>query len=141
APPAKYKSKRDSLKGLAKAQGYSELLAEGMLDRDLVLYEVVPRKGPRKWQLITEEELRADKQGKDPQWTNERLVKRAGTFLTLGADQAKELEVAQYEVDGLPAVYELYGVDPSNVHSNGPDWLEQLADFLTHPMTRLFLAM
>jgi membrane-bound ClpP family serine protease len=44
-------------------------------------------------------------------------------------------------VDGLPAVYELYGVDASKVHTNGPDWLEQLADFLTNPLTRFFLVM
>ena len=36
---------------------------------------------------------------------------------------------------------ELFGVDPSKVHTNGPDWLEQLADFLTHPLTRFFLVM
>ncbi|HEY1859752.1 MAG TPA: NfeD family protein, partial [Gemmataceae bacterium] len=141
APPAKYQSTRDSLKGLAEEQGYSVLVADGMLNRDLVLYEVVPKKGARKWLLVTEDELKADKQSAEPQWTNERLVKASGKFLTLKADQAKELDLAQYVVDGLPAVYDLYGVDPSKVHTNGPDWLEQLADFLTHPLTRFFLVM
>jgi membrane-bound ClpP family serine protease len=141
ASPAKYQGTRDSLKGLAEAQGYSVLVAEGMLNRDLVLYEVVPRKGPRKWQLIAEAELKADKQRNDPQWMNERLVKAGGKFLTLNADQAKELELAQNVVDGLPAVYEIYGVDAAKVRTNGPDWLEQLADFLTHPLTRFFLVM
>jgi membrane-bound ClpP family serine protease len=141
APAGTYKSTRESLKGLAEAQGYSGLLAEGMLDRDLVLYQVVPRKGARKWQLITEQDLKADKASAEPQWTNELLVKPAGEFLTLKSDKAKELELAQYEVDGLPALYELYGLNPSQVRTSGPDWLEQFADFLVHPLTSFFLVM
>jgi membrane-bound ClpP family serine protease len=141
APAAKYQSTRDSLKGLAETQGYSGLLAEAMLDRDLVLYQVVPKKGAGKWQLITEQELKADKASADPQWKDELLVKPAGEFLTLKANKAKELELAQYEVDGLPALYELYGVNPSQVRTSGPDWLEQFADFLVHPLTSFFLVM
>jgi membrane-bound ClpP family serine protease len=141
APPAKYKSTRDSLKGLAEAQGYSGLLAEAMLDRDLVLLQVVPTKGPRKWQLVTQEEYKADQASKERQWMNEIQVKPPGEFLTLNSQKAKELELAQYEVDGLPALYELYGLNPFQVHTSGPDWLEQFADFLVHPLTSFFLVM
>jgi len=143
APAAQYEAKRDSLCSLAKSQGYSPLLAQGMLDRDLVLYEVMPRNGPRKWQIISEADLNADKAklDKDRQWLNERLVKPGGKFLTLTADEARELELTPYVVDGLPGLYEVYGLNPAQVHTTGPDWLEQLADFLTHPWTRFFLIL
>ena len=43
--PDEYWDKRESLVGLAREQGYSPLLAQGMLDRTLTIYRVQSQKG------------------------------------------------------------------------------------------------
>src|SRR5262249_35245760 len=78
---------RDALVGLAQQQGYSPLLARGMLDRRLWIYEVRSQKGQSGWKLVTQEELQADQEGAK-QWGKPALIKpggEEGTFLKLDA--------------------------------------------------------
>src|SRR5262249_51997263 len=90
------------------------------------------------WRLITEEELEKDKKG-EQRWANRGLVKPPGSFLKLKADQAKELGVAQELVTDLPALYAHYGI--KQVSEVGPDWLNNFASFLRHPIMAVFLVM
>src|SRR5262249_13822932 len=107
-----YKMMRDSLVGLAQAQGYPPLLFRGMLDRNLTLYRARSQKGQSEWRLLTEEEWEADQAG-DKKWGNRTLIKAGGPdgkFLKLPATLAKELGVAQELVADAPSLYKHYGL-------------------------------
>ncbi len=132
---------RDSLVALAQEQGYPALVAQGMLDRNLTIYQVRSRKGHAETRLVTEEELAADKEGR---WDKEtkRLIKPggpAGKLLKLDANLAKELGIARRTVENLPELYEIYGI--KKVRDAGFDFLSELAAFLRHPLVAVFLIM
>ncbi|MCS6849570.1 MAG: hypothetical protein NZ700_00195 [Gemmataceae bacterium] len=137
-PEEEYAAKRESLVALARDQGYSPLLAQGMLDRQLVLYQVESIRGARERRIVTQEELDADRQG-ERRWGNERLLKRAGEFLTLTSSQAVDLGVARHVAGSAAELYALYGIDASKVRDAGPDWLDELAAFLRHPAVTVIL--
>ncbi len=132
---------RKSLVQLASDQGYSPLLAQGMLDRDVTIYRVESQKGKSETKLITEKELLEDLAG--PQkWGHKTLVKAGGpngTYLKLNGTKAKELGLAHALVDDLPGVYALYELD--HVRDAGFDFLYELASFLRHPLVAVFLVM
>src|SRR5207248_6960478 len=77
--PEDYRLLRESLVGLAREQGYSPLLAQGMLDRTLTIYRVQSQKGQAEWRLLSEEELLEDQA---PEGThksgNKHLIKPGG---------------------------------------------------------------
>src|SRR5262249_22650356 len=142
--PAQYKARRDSLEALAQQQGYPALLVRGMMDRELEVYHVRHKK-TGEWAFLTGEELAADKAaGADGKWGNEQLVKAggpSGKALVLTADQAVQWGLARHKVEGINDLYALYGVSPSQVQTASYDWLDQFAEFLRQPVTRIFLVM
>jgi membrane-bound ClpP family serine protease len=132
---------RDSLIGLAQAQGYPPLLFRGMLDKNLTLYRVRSQKGQSEWRLLTEEEWEADQAG-EKKWGNRTLIKAGGPdgrFLKLPATLAKELGVAQELVADVQSLYKHYGL--KGVRDVGPDWLDAFASFLRLPVMAVFLVM
>lgn len=140
--PARYRMKRDSLVGLAEAQGYPGLVARAMLDKDMSLYRVQSVRGPSEWRLVSGEDLRADALRDQPKWGNPTLLKPGepnGEFLRLKADMARELGIAREVVDGVPELCEKYGID--RLRDAGPDWLDDFATFLRHPAMAVFLVM
>jgi membrane-bound ClpP family serine protease len=128
-----------ALEGLLEAGNYKKILARGLLDRDVVLHEVV-RKDNGDWELLTDEEWKED-QAKAKQYDYRRQLKSAGEQLVLKADRAKELRVASDVVDGLPGVYALYDLKPDQVAQAGTDWLDDLAYFLRLPAMTIILFM
>jgi membrane-bound serine protease (ClpP class) len=130
---------------VAGLQHYPVLLAEGMLSRDLCIHAVVSTKGGSARKFLSKEEFQADQQGeKAPHlWRSVDLVKPAdeNKYLTLGAERARELGVAQDVVHGLNDLYELEGVSPGEVRLADSDWLDSLADFLRDPWTSVVLVM
>jgi membrane-bound ClpP family serine protease len=139
-PEAEYKMKRDSLVGLAREQGYPELLFQGMLDKNLVLYRVTSQVGEREWRVITQQEWEADQKG-DKKWAQKGQIKPAGQLLKLPAALAKEpgLGVTQELVPDVQSLYKHYGL--KGVRDVGPDWLDAFAEFLRHPVMAVFLVM
>lgn len=141
--PAKYQMKRDSLVGLAEEQGYPPLIARGMLDKDVTIYRVQSLRGASEWRLITGDELRAERLKGQPKWGNEFLIKPGepnGQFLKLNAIRAKELGIARELVDGgLAEVITLYGIE--RLPAAGPDWLDEFASALRHPVMAVLLVM
>jgi membrane-bound ClpP family serine protease len=143
ANPEDYRMRRDSLVGLAREQGYSPLLAQGMLDRTLTIYRVQSQKGQAEWRLVSEEELREDQGPAGAhKWGNKTLIKpgaKEGTFFKAKAQLAKELGLAREVVTDYSDLQRLYGL--SRVREGGYDFLYQLAQFLTHPLVSVFLIM
>jgi membrane-bound ClpP family serine protease len=134
--------KRESLVGLARDQGYPELLFQGMLDRDLSVVRVRSRKDPNEYRLLTQSEYNEDqKQGDNAKWVIAGQIKSPGGFKKLDAETAKEQGVARYVVSKLDDLYERYGLDPSQVKTSRRDWLAQVADFFQLPLVRVFLVM
>jgi membrane-bound ClpP family serine protease len=136
--PKQYRAKRDSLEELAKQQGYSALLARGMLDREVEIHRV-RNKDTGEWAFVSRDDLE-----KDPKWGNDQLIKPGGANgkpLVLTAEQAREFDIARHTVDGLNDLYALYGVSPSQVQVGTYDWLDEFAEFLRRPVTRIFLVM
>jgi hypothetical protein len=129
----------DALEGLLEARNYKKILARGLLDRDLVLHEVV-RKDNGDWELLTDDEWKED-QAKAKLYDHRRQLKSAGTQLVLKADRAKELRVASDVVDGFPAVCARYDLKPEQVPLIGTDWLDDLGYFLRQPATSIVLVM
>jgi membrane-bound ClpP family serine protease len=128
----------ESLVELATEQGYSPLVARGMLDRNLVIHRVRSRVGPPERRLIAAEDLDRAK------WIDEGQVKAAGTYWKLSAQLARELGVARHVVpspgrDSLPKVYALYGLE--NVRNVGHDWLDDLSAFLRQRSVAVLLIL
>ena len=143
ANPEDNKLLRESLVGLAREQGYSPLLAQGMLDPTLTIYRVQSQKGQAEWRLLSEEEWLED-QGPTGahKWGNKALIKsggKNGVLLTLDAQRAKELGLAREVVDDYADLQRAYGL--MHVRDAGYDFLYQLAQFLTHPLVSVFLIM
>ncbi|MBV9125001.1 MAG: hypothetical protein JO112_16730, partial [Planctomycetes bacterium] len=146
--PTHQPMRAQSLKGLAEEQGISALLVQGMLDRDLVIHRVRSKRGRLVRTLLDGKALEEDKAlpADQQKWIDEGQIKGQGELLELSATQAEELGVAQLVVDGpstnsLPVIYAHYGLAPDQVQSAGPDWLDELAAFLSRPVVSVFLVM
>jgi len=141
--PDEYWDKRESLVGLAREQGYSPLLAQGMLDRTLTIYRVQSQKGQAEWRLVSEDELLEDQgPGGAHKWGNKTLIKpggKEGRFLELNAQLAKDVGLAREIVNDYADLQRVYGL--GRVRDGGYDFLYQLAAFLTHPLVSVFLIM
>jgi membrane-bound ClpP family serine protease len=118
-----------ALETLAKKRDYSPALARALVDRDLVVYRVKARANPTERRFLTEEELRDDQRG-DKKWADPELVKEKGKFLVLSADQAVKFGFAQHSVDNVDGLFQRYGLLRQQVKADGPDWLDQFAQFL-----------
>jgi membrane-bound ClpP family serine protease len=137
---------RRNLVDIAAKRYYPQVIAEGMLSRELRIHEVVSIKGDQERRFLSEEQLEADRKSPEPRWRSAGLVKPAtkadeGQYLTLSAQAAKELGIATAVVPNLEALYELEGLNPAEVRLAEADWLDSLADFLRDPMTSVVLVM
>lgn len=141
--PEEYRLLRESLIGLAREQGYSPLLAQGMLDRTLTIYRVQSQKGQAEGRLVSEEELFEDQAPAGAhKWGNKTLIKaggKQGSFLKLNAQLARDVGLAREVVTDYQDLQRVYGL--SRVRDGGFDFLYQLAQFLTHPLVSVFLIM
>ncbi|MHB1426830.1 MAG: NfeD family protein [Gemmataceae bacterium] len=147
---------RGSLADIAEKMHYPRILAEGMLDRDLRIYAVKSAKEESAHKFISKSELDADQQG-EQRWQIVGVVKpppvppaqqggggggkQENEYLTLSAEQARELGVARETVNSFDDLCELEGVSPSEVRTADSDWLDGLVDFLRDPWTSMVLVM
>jgi membrane-bound ClpP family serine protease len=137
---------RRNLIDVAARRYYPQVIAEGMLSRDLRIYEVISIKGDQERRFLSEEQLDADRKSKEPRWRSVSVIKPAtradeDQYLTLSAQAAKDLGIAHAVVTNLEGLYEQEGLNPSEVRRAEADWLDSLADFLRDPMTSVVLVM
>jgi membrane-bound ClpP family serine protease len=135
-----------ALEELAEEQGYSPVLIRGMMDPHVRIYWASNLKDARERRFLTEEDLTADKRKPEPTWGREVQIKPGpggedGKPLILRAELAKELSLVRHTVDNLNDVYALYGLNPSQVHMAGPDWLDELALFLRSSIMSVILVL
>jgi hypothetical protein len=137
---------RRTLAEIASRRYYPQVIAEGMVNRELRIHEVVSIKGDQEKRFLSEEQFDDDRKGKDPHWRSVGLIKPAtkadeGQYLTLSAQTAKDLGIAHAVVPNLEGLYELEGLNPAEVRLAEADWLDSLADFLRDPLTSVVLVM
>lgn len=136
---------RRNLADIAARKHYPAILAEGMLDRDLHIVAVESRKEESARKYISEAELKADQDG-EQRWRSVGVVKPSSDkeenqYLTLAAEQARNLGVAREVVNSFEELCELEGINPAEVHTADSDWLDGLIDFLRDPWTSVVLVM
>lgn len=137
-----------SLEGLTREQGYPVLVARGLLDPALAVHRVRSKRGQLERRLVEGRELNEDRAlpVNDQRWVDEGQVKAAGEWWQIGSKLAEELGIAQFVVDGapreaLPVIYAHYGLERDRVQSAGPDWLDDVGEFLRRPIVSVFLVM
>jgi membrane-bound ClpP family serine protease len=132
-----------SLADLAEKQGYSPLLARGMLERNIAIHLAMRRDKTRERRLMEAEEVDAAKNG---EWDPGELIKPAGELLKLDGPLARKLDVAKFVFEGnanesLAWLADRYGLAKDKIEVIPSDWLGDLADFLCHPVVSVFLVM
>ena len=120
------------LSDLAGKQQYSQEVARGMVEKDLVLLRVRGSKDRRKQGVLTQAQFAADKDN----WEVERELKPKGQLLKLTATEAKQLGFVGFTIEGgnIGDLYAKYGVDPAKVTEATPEWLNQFRSILQLPI-------
>lgn len=140
-----------NLADLASRKRYPVAVARGLADPAL---RIVLAQNPTRNQervLLDEQTFLDDNsvsehKTKQPRWILLRQVKPARQDetqrpLTLTASTASELGIASLVTDSQNGIYEMVGVNPRDVQTSESDFLDDLAQFLRHPYTRLVLVM
>jgi membrane-bound ClpP family serine protease len=127
------------LEDLAKKRYYPPLAVQGMVDRKLMLYRARSKNNPLQWSVVTQEELR-DEPGK---WLVENgpPLKTRDELLTLDANTAKNLGLAQHVVEDVKQLYAQYRLDGQTVRQAGPDWLDRFAELLRTQVATFILVL
>jgi membrane-bound ClpP family serine protease len=130
---------RQELAGLAREQGYPEIIAQGMLDPTLTIYRVRSKNGQSMWRFISAAELQNDKDGIWDAQTKALIKPGDGTLLKLDAAKAKEYGIAREVVGNTQELYDLYSI--KQVRDAELDFLYRMAEFLRQPVVAVFLIM
>lgn len=140
--PKELEPLKKTLEGLAEKQGYSPLLMRGFLEPDLVLYRVRTVRTPIERTIVSAAGLAEKDKDGNPKWQSEGQIKEPGKLLVLETgDRAQELRIARTVIDDPTQLYTRYGLDPTEVRLTGPDWLDQISEFLRRPVVGFFLIM
>jgi len=139
----------EGLEDLARQQFYPPVLVRAFVDpgdepRTRKLYFVTRATGASEWAILTGEQLNADRADpnlKDKWRLPAEEIPLDEGFLTLDATQAQRFGLASARVNDLATLYADYGVSPSQVKTSGPDWLDDLADFLRNDWISFLLIM
>jgi membrane-bound ClpP family serine protease len=132
-----------NLQELASRHGYPPLLVRAFADPGLQLYRVVPVRGGAA-RFVSKAELSEDLARPERQWKEEQSIKGDdGKCLTLDAETAKSYGLADSAEDDVSGVWQLEGLEQSQVHdgTRDRDWLDDLATFLCDPWTSVVLVM
>jgi membrane-bound ClpP family serine protease len=140
---------RDALVNIADGGVHSPVLAEGMLNRSLLIHSVASRTGDSRNTFLRHADYLKDKEAGDKrQWEWVKTVKPdrkedQDRYLSLTAEQARKLGLVAD--DGIVRSWDELctnrGLDPAEVQLVDDDWLEVLVNFLKHPLTSVVLVM
>jgi membrane-bound ClpP family serine protease len=130
---------------VARKQHYPAVLAEGLVAHDLRIHLVESVKGGSARRFLSEDELRDDQRG-ERRWRSVEVVwpktdKDRGHPMTLSADRAVELGLADEAVADFADFRDKEGLRAGQVSTSDSDWLDDLADFLRDPWTSVVLIM
>lgn len=133
-----------NLEDLAARHNYPPLLARQLADPALQVYRVLPARGAGAPQFISKADLQEDLARPERRWKEERPVKADdGKCLSLDADGARALGMADGVEEDVSGLYQLEGVEKNDVHDStrDSDFLDDLANFLRDPWTSVILVM
>jgi membrane-bound ClpP family serine protease len=141
----------NNLADLAERKHYPRVLARGLADPALRIVWAQDGAGGTERVFLDERTFLeanagAEQKNKEPRWRLLSLVKPArqedtNRCLTLSAVTASELGMASLVTDSPAGIYEMVGVAAKDVHTSESDFLDDLAEFLRHPYTRVVLVM
>ncbi|VTU02368.1 Membrane-bound serine protease (ClpP class) OS=Singulisphaera acidiphila (strain ATCC BAA-1392 / DSM 18658 / VKM B-2454 / MOB10) GN=Sinac_1414 PE=4 SV=1: NfeD [Gemmataceae bacterium] len=128
-----------SVRDLARAQGYPEILIDGMFRHDLEILRVKPAGNnlANQRRFMSREDFEKAK----AEWVEDKVVKPKGQLLKLTAQQAVEYGIARVAVEGtdVKAVTTAFGWPDAK--SPDPGWLDKFADFLRNPTVTVLLVV
>jgi membrane-bound ClpP family serine protease len=133
---------RKNLADLADTRHHSEVLARGLADRSLRIRWVTSARGNNLRTFLDEDTYQKEKNS----WLSLEVVKPAreedaGRYLTLDHLTALRLGLAAAVKEPADSWLDITGVDAADIHEDKDDMLDDLADFLRNPWTRLVLIM
>lgn len=132
--PEKFKT---ALRARFRLFGYPAAIGEGMVDKDIEVYE---GRLDGKKQYFTETDLEnLKRRGTEP--ANLQMIKKKGHLLTMTAAQALEYGVAKALVQDLAEVLAHYGWSPADAVEIQPTWSEWLARWVQSPVVAGLLLM
>jgi membrane-bound serine protease (ClpP class) len=128
----------ENLAVVAEQAGIPKLVIDGMFDKNLVIVRARDEKtGERR--LMTEEEL---KTLSNKGWALDSMVKHRGELLKLTATRAEDLKIAKTVASkDVNDLYAKFGVDPKDVRSAEPSWLDNFAAFLRRTEVSILLVI
>jgi membrane-bound serine protease (ClpP class) len=124
-----------TLETIAKAKGYSPTLARAMIEKDLVVKEVLDRRTGR-ISYMSEQELEGV--GRENLEVR-RVVKDKDNFLTLNGEQAQGLQLAGDLVDSYEGLKTVCGLEDIDVMEVTPTWVDTLIWVLNLPVVSVIL--
>jgi membrane-bound ClpP family serine protease len=136
-----------TLTDLAVRQGYPPVLAAGLVNPALRIVRVERAAGAGGQAFLSGDDFKADQRG-PKKWRQVEVVKPwhdqarlANRPMTLTAQQARDVGLAQSVVKDFAELRESEGLTPAQVRTPEADWLDGLADFLREPWTSVVLVM
>lgn len=128
---------RAKFRSLAAENGYPVNIAQGMVDKDLEITKV-SIKGEEF--ILTGEELEEKRsQYKENEITIIKTIKPKGKLITLTADEAIGLKLAEKIVKNRGELLTLKSLDKYEIVEISPTWSENLVRFLTGPIVSSIL--
>jgi membrane-bound serine protease (ClpP class) len=125
-----------SLESLAKSKGYPPMLVRGMVQKDLVVREVLDKRTGKTVYMSDEELQNCDMTGFEVR----RIVKDKDNFLTVPGDVAVSLSLAKDQVDSFDGVKAIYGLEEKDLLVMAPSWVDTLIAVLNSwPVTVILL--
>jgi membrane-bound serine protease (ClpP class) len=134
---------RDSLRSLADKQGYPPVLVESLLNPSLEIVKVQAKPDPnRREQTVTAFMEKSRVEMDNDRWNIVETVKPKDKPLVFETNKAIQWGIAWDKVDppDSDTVAKLEGIE-GKVKVIGGGWLDQLAQFLAHPVTTVFLVI
>jgi membrane-bound ClpP family serine protease len=151
ANPGEVDANRESIRELARSQGYNPLLIDGMFKSELEILRASRTATANRKQLLTREQFLADNEAAKAEaartgrpadlWNEDKVIKAPGQLLKLNATLATEVRLASAIVDqpGVAAVTSAFGWPEAK--DPDPGWLDKFAEFLRMPVVTVLIVV
>jgi membrane-bound serine protease (ClpP class) len=120
---------RGEFRATAERNGHSPVLAEAMVDPDAEAIAVFVDGVARVVSSSEAEDLQRDGGG-----DRTEIISGKGKLLTMTADEANKVGLADSTPASLEELVRSRGLDPAHVLTAGVSWSENIVRFLTHPI-------
>jgi len=123
----------------AERNGYPVALAESMVTKEIVVYEVKFDDGAVKY--LSAEELDALTAAQREHVAQKSVVKKEGQLLTMSAEDAKKYGFARFIVKDFDELLTDYSLKGAKVVTLSTAWSEELVRFLNYPAVSSILLL